>query len=206
MHSADAFIQSDLHHFRLYIYCQYVCSLGIEPTTFALLTQCSTTEPQEHWCHMDYFNDVLTTFLNLDHVILYGSLLSMEGQRALRIHQKYLNFCSDDWPRSHRFGTTWKWVINIFVFRWIIPLSWNKCRLWLSSCYLFRFYIKLIKICINYLYFGEKTIAHLFRFTDLKLRSVVLKAVLGTPNHHTFYVSLIVHTQFKSCRLYYGAD
>ncbi len=26
-------------------FCQYVCSLGIEPTTFALLTQCSTTEP-----------------------------------------------------------------------------------------------------------------------------------------------------------------
>ncbi len=45
MHLADAFIQSDL--FRLYIFCQYVCSLGIEPTTFALLTQCSTTEPQE---------------------------------------------------------------------------------------------------------------------------------------------------------------
>ncbi len=34
--------------FRLYIYCQHVCSMGIEPTTFALLTQCSTTEPQEH--------------------------------------------------------------------------------------------------------------------------------------------------------------
>ncbi len=44
MHLADAFIQSDL----LYIFCQYVCSLGIEPTTFALLTQRSTTEPQEH--------------------------------------------------------------------------------------------------------------------------------------------------------------
>ncbi len=29
-------------------FLQYVCSLGIEPTTFALLTQCSTTEPQEH--------------------------------------------------------------------------------------------------------------------------------------------------------------
>ncbi len=27
----------------------YMCSLGIEPTTFALLTQCSTTEPQEHY-------------------------------------------------------------------------------------------------------------------------------------------------------------
>ncbi len=25
-----------------------MCSLGNEPTTFALLTQCSTTEPQEH--------------------------------------------------------------------------------------------------------------------------------------------------------------
>ncbi len=43
MHLADAFIQSDLQFssFRLYIFCQYVCSLGIEPTTFALLTQCS---------------------------------------------------------------------------------------------------------------------------------------------------------------------
>ncbi len=26
---------------------QYMCSLGIEPTAFVLLTQCSTTEPQE---------------------------------------------------------------------------------------------------------------------------------------------------------------
>ncbi len=34
--------------FRLYIVYQYMCSLGIESTTFALLTQCSTTEPQEH--------------------------------------------------------------------------------------------------------------------------------------------------------------
>ncbi len=51
MHLADAFIQSELKStFRLYIYCQYVWSLGIEPTTFALLTQCSTTEPQEHVC------------------------------------------------------------------------------------------------------------------------------------------------------------
>ncbi len=47
MHLADAFIQSDFSAFRLYIYCQYVFP-GIEPTTLALLTQCSTTEPQEH--------------------------------------------------------------------------------------------------------------------------------------------------------------
>ncbi len=48
MHLADAFIQRDLQYIQvIQLYCQYVCSLGIEPTTFALLTQCSTTEPQE---------------------------------------------------------------------------------------------------------------------------------------------------------------
>ncbi len=50
MHLADAFIQSDLQCIQaIDFFCQYVCSLGIEPTTFALLTQCSTTEPQEHY-------------------------------------------------------------------------------------------------------------------------------------------------------------
>ncbi len=45
-----------------------------------------------HWCHMDYFNDVLTAFLCFER----GSslpLLSIEGQRALEFHQKYLNLC-----------------------------------------------------------------------------------------------------------------
>ncbi len=42
---ADAFIQSDLQCIQaIHIFCQYMCSLGIEPTTFALLTQCSN-----HW-------------------------------------------------------------------------------------------------------------------------------------------------------------
>ncbi len=40
-----------------YTFCQYVCFLGIEPTTFALLTQCSTTEPQEHfWTWLIFMN------------------------------------------------------------------------------------------------------------------------------------------------------
>ncbi len=48
MHLADACIQSDLQCIQfIYFFCQYMCSLGIEPTTFALLMQCSTTEPQE---------------------------------------------------------------------------------------------------------------------------------------------------------------
>ncbi len=45
MHLADALIQSNLQAYSGYtFFCQYVCSLGIEPTTFALLMQCSN-----HW-------------------------------------------------------------------------------------------------------------------------------------------------------------
>ncbi len=45
MYLADTFIQSDLQCIHvIHLYCQYMCSLGIEPTTFALLTQCSN-----HW-------------------------------------------------------------------------------------------------------------------------------------------------------------
>ncbi len=44
MHLADAFIQSFLSIHAIHIFCQYMCSLGIKPTTFALLTQCSN-----HW-------------------------------------------------------------------------------------------------------------------------------------------------------------
>ncbi len=57
-------------------------------------------------------------------LIVVISLLSMEGQRALRFHQKYLNLCSEDERRSYAFGTTWGWVINdrIFIFGWTNPL------------------------------------------------------------------------------------
>ncbi len=45
MHLADAFIQSNLQCIQaIHFYCQYMCSLGIEPITFALLAQCSN-----HW-------------------------------------------------------------------------------------------------------------------------------------------------------------
>ncbi len=37
MHLADAFIQSDLQCIQaIYLFYQYVCSLGIEPTTFCV--------------------------------------------------------------------------------------------------------------------------------------------------------------------------
>ncbi len=69
-----------------------------------------------HWCHMDYFNDLLATFLSLDHVRIFA--VYMEGQRALRFHKRNLNLCSEDERWSYGFGTTWGWVINdrIFIF------------------------------------------------------------------------------------------
>ncbi len=45
-----------------------------------------------HWCHMDHFNYVLTTFFWALIVVVH--LLSMQGQKALGFHQKYLNLCS----------------------------------------------------------------------------------------------------------------
>ncbi len=41
MHLADAFIQSNLQCIQAIHFFVSMCSLGIEPTTFALLTQCS---------------------------------------------------------------------------------------------------------------------------------------------------------------------
>ncbi len=62
--------------FRPYIYCQYVCSLGIEPTTFALLMQCSTTEPQEH---LDIYPSFMSIVLSLDIYIYIYWLSKCEG-------------------------------------------------------------------------------------------------------------------------------
>ncbi len=52
LHLSDAFIQNNF-------FCQYVCSLGIEPTTFELLMQCST-EPQEHLIQLPYTRNQYT--------------------------------------------------------------------------------------------------------------------------------------------------
>ncbi len=43
---------------------------------------------------MGYFIDVLTYFLDLECGIV--PLLSMQCQKALEFHQKYLNFCSEE--------------------------------------------------------------------------------------------------------------
>ncbi len=59
-----------------------------------------------HWCYMDYFNDVLKPFWALNLVVALLSMQPMQGQRALRFHKQYLNMCSEDERKSYKFGTT----------------------------------------------------------------------------------------------------
>ncbi len=61
-------------------------------------------------------------------LIVVVPLLSMEGQKALGFHQKYLNLCSEDERRSCGFETAWGWVLNdrIFIFGWTILLKFNS--------------------------------------------------------------------------------
>ncbi len=74
-----------------------------------------------HWCHMDYFNDVLTTFLGLE----CGSCVAVYEGSVWISSKIYSNVFSEDQRRSYGFGTTWGWVINdrIKIFGWTIPLS-----------------------------------------------------------------------------------
>ncbi len=71
----------------------------------------------------------LVPFWALNLVVL---LLSV-GQKALRLHQKYLNLCSEDERRFYRFGTTWAWVINDKKIFWG-ELSFNITNNILISC------------------------------------------------------------------------
>ncbi len=49
MHLADAFIQSDLQCIQVIHFHQYVCSLGIEPTTF-----CAADAMLYHWATQEH--------------------------------------------------------------------------------------------------------------------------------------------------------
>ncbi len=73
----------------------------------------------------------MISLLHLYALIVVVPLLSMEGQRALGFHQKYLNLCFEHEQRSYGFGTTWGWVLNerIFIFGWTIYLNsrYNQC-------------------------------------------------------------------------------
>ncbi len=82
MHLADAFIQRDL--FRLYIFFVSMCvPRELNPQPFALLTQCSTTEPEEHFCN---FAPKALVYCNFVHDFALHVLLS-QGSYINRIIQ-----------------------------------------------------------------------------------------------------------------------
>ncbi len=51
MYLADAFIQIDLQIQATHIFVSMCVPWELNPQCFALLTQCSTTEPQEHYIY-----------------------------------------------------------------------------------------------------------------------------------------------------------
>ncbi len=63
-----------------------------------------------HWCHMDYFNDVLTTFLDLGTFQLHCCLRRV---RELSDLIKNILICVPKMNES--LGTTWRWVTG-FLF------------------------------------------------------------------------------------------
>ncbi len=56
MHLADAFIQSDLQYIQAIHLFQYVCSLGIEPTSF-----CAANAMLYHWATGKFFEVITIT-------------------------------------------------------------------------------------------------------------------------------------------------
>ncbi len=68
MHLADAFIQSDLQCIQAIHVFSMCVPWESNPQPFALLTQCSTTEPQEHYlrfiaCKVKHFKSFFVLIL-----------------------------------------------------------------------------------------------------------------------------------------------
>ncbi len=65
MYLADPFIQSDFA-FRLYIFISMCDPWESNPQPFALLTQCSTTEPQGNGLNMGFIASVTWIWINFE--------------------------------------------------------------------------------------------------------------------------------------------
>ncbi len=103
-------------------FCQYMCSLGIEPTTFTLLTQYSTTEP-----------------------ILYSELISLHLYSFSAVQHyipvKYIHFLCNVF--------IFTFLIVLFRAR-SLPLI--SARIILTSCDLLYIYIYIYIYIINSFY------------------------------------------------------
>ncbi len=90
------------------------------PRTFSLCIDSNGLKAQKGIKGIDkivYMNlkllNKVVIFVSLNVV---DALLSLEGQKALGFHQKYLNLCSEDEQRSFGFGTAWGSLMTEFSF------------------------------------------------------------------------------------------
>ncbi len=95
---------------------------------------------------------------NIKNIHISIALLSMQGQKALEFHQKYLNLCSEDEHRSYGFGTSWGWVIydRIFIFGWTIPLMFST-ETWYQTPLKTDFMFQLTFLFKILIWFKERT-------------------------------------------------
>ncbi len=110
MHLVDAFIQSDLQ--AIYFFISMCVLWELNPRSFALLTQCSTTEPQEHVLLITH---VMVGYFG--HLCVWESFIicliqnsSISGHRTLQSLYSYLDIDSSldfetqpnalQWPSS----------------------------------------------------------------------------------------------------------
>ncbi len=129
MHLADAFIQSDLQCIQaIHLYCQYVCSLGIEPTNFALLTQCSTTEPWEQ-CAVSW------GWVNVDNEIGRETVLSCSVVLPSPILLLTIDLKAS-WVIQYFNSVVWVLVFSASSFTLMWSLSVTFILLWLHYIFI----------------------------------------------------------------------
>ncbi len=110
-------------------------------------------------------------------------LLSMQGQKALEFHKKYINLCSEDEHRSYGFGTSWGWVIydRIFIFGWTIPLMFST-ETWYQTPLKTDFMFQLTFLFKILIWFKERTyltvhVNMLFSVRAVRVSYLVYRAV-----------------------------
>ncbi len=108
--------QLTLHSSYSFTFYQLLLSLGIKPMILALLAPCSTI-----WATWKLYRCPYYVSGSGNRMLCSVTLLSMQGQKTLGFHQKYLNLCSEDEWKSCGFGTKWEWVIQ-----------WRNFHLWVK--------------------------------------------------------------------------
>ncbi len=88
MHLADAFIQSDLQLHSGYTFLITCVHWESNPQPFALLTQCSTTEPQEHKKNKCPLGKNKYTKMHLKYMYLMLSTVYYKMHLHIYVHNK----------------------------------------------------------------------------------------------------------------------